>query len=420
MTIRDKYYDDKDVDLKGNDITYHVGTFVIDGDISVSGNLTVSGDFPVGDAPLISDSTGLSLVGNNDWQFINDGNVFFWYKDDDDREDEEAMAFGGSIENMSEYTIGSGDSAFDVWHGKVNVYSEREGFNNSDIFPSLFVENGQSSTYKSCLGLSLKNATNSALSESDVFIGFMNSGTMLSKITGYSDSGSGHSGGIEISTDGSLKFSAQGSIKFDSGKVSPIAYRPDNENLSISLDSDTRSELSSRSLFTSKTYEISKYDAAKKVYVVDDIYDTDRTNFGRTLGSLDLNKGGALYANFDLSDAGFGPGSGRIAKEINVMWGPLDSTSTHNHYFSKNDSKIPSGSWLPSSGKNMHYYYSGSTGRLHVWITIGPDGVINRPKYTADVPDRNFITTIFGEDNDISVETYFKFMISISYTKVSN
>lgn len=75
--IKDKYYNDRSVDYNGNDLTINVGSFLVNGDLVVSGNIVGSAQSGI---DLNTDST-LYITGNSDWHFDNDGNDILIFND---------------------------------------------------------------------------------------------------------------------------------------------------------------------------------------------------------------------------------------------------------------------------------------------------------------------------------------------------
>jgi hypothetical protein len=223
MTIRDKYYDDKDVDLKGNDITYHVGTFTIDGDISVSGNLTVSGDFPVGDTPLISDSTGLSLVGNDDWQFINDGSVFFIFNDQYKK-----ISMGYDVENVSMiYSATQRDNPMFSFSGETDWNNYGSGTGNRYLAR---FQNYANTSGSSGLDIVL-NRTDNDITNANIFLNF-------SGFTGSTFDNSGYIAGLY--NDEGLGIYSGNNIRIDAGNDLTLhGDRIDLDSSGVYMDSSS-------------------------------------------------------------------------------------------------------------------------------------------------------------------------------------
>jgi len=176
MSINDKYYNHRNINYNGNDLTVSVGTFTIDGDVEVTGAYAGSID-----ASNISSSSDFIIDIDHSWSFSNNDKTFFYFDNTSKR-----MAFGYDFENLSMSTSDKTSLPYDFCF----FSSEDSGF--ADKYIALF-ENSSSEIGASVMRLAI-NREDSSLSSTSQFLdfcGFQGSGY---RSVGYISGASGDVG----------------------------------------------------------------------------------------------------------------------------------------------------------------------------------------------------------------------------------
>jgi hypothetical protein len=185
MSIKDNYYNNRSVDYHSNNLTIDVGTFIVNGDLAVSGEITSSEEASVN----LSTNSDLYITGNSNWYFNNDDKSLFIFNDQYKK-----IAIGFDPENRS-VTF---DNSFR--DNPIFFFSGTTDFGNyGTITGSNFVarfENFSNSAGASGVNISL-NETNNQLNDTNLFLSFSGYSGSLSTTCG-TISGVRNSEGIRI------------------------------------------------------------------------------------------------------------------------------------------------------------------------------------------------------------------------------
>jgi hypothetical protein len=335
MSILDKYFTSKDVDYNGNDLTIHVGTLTIDGNVSVTGSFPF---LPAEDNGIsVDDSGDLIISCDNNWFFRNDGLDFFHYSDSDDGYDSIVMG-DNYLGNISKLSV----SGSQYYYGNINTYGEREGFNSEGTVATLFVENGTAGQYASAISTSLKEKSLFYLKNSDVFLSMSAGGVFAGKICGAQN-------GVSLNGVQRLELSAPNEIEITSPKT-----KIHNDIININNDSGLATQgnvpVSTESWFhpLEKTVCWLEYNRIFIGTANDSMLDIgsrgDSLYYDNSPDNAAKNDVRMVFSILKLPSH-ITPSNGKRIISIQTMWSPGSDESINNY----EDVLIPGGDWFGSS-----------------------------------------------------------------------
>lgn len=196
MSINDTYYNNRTVDYNGNNLTVEVGTFHVNGNLAVSGNIIGSEESGVD----LNTNDDLYITGNSDWYFDNDDKNFFIFNDQYKK-----ISMGYDVENISMvYSASQRDNPMFCFSGETdqNTYGAGTGNRYLARFQNYSNVSGSS-------GLDIVlNRTDDDITNANIFLNF-------SGFTGSTFDNSGYIAGLY--NDQGLGVYSGNNIRIDAG-----------------------------------------------------------------------------------------------------------------------------------------------------------------------------------------------------------
>lgn len=355
MTIYDKYHNNKDINFNGKDLTVHVGTFSVDGDIEVSGQLTITGNSSI-QFDLVTDDP-FTIVGNSYWYFKNDSKVFLYYNDtglDGNKEIIIGKDFFNSTGNDNIDSTTSGGDKY--YYGQVNLYSARSG---GGRYSTLYAEHaGLISDSMSVANFAMTGINRANLTNAQKFLSFYAADGLAADFQGHND-------GVKLNVYKNFALEAPDQIIIESTDV-VISNKGNLSNL-VKENLNQFVTPQERRWFFPQKRTIHYYSYSHKFDLLKGPDYPNDTNLGTVISNGDLD---FLRTDIELP---IGPATSRVLS-VDIMWGQDD---THDLVADNTGRYIGVADWFGTSpylstnmgtGVGWKLKADGSKYHLEIWL----------------------------------------------------